>query len=345
MRAYVLILGATLLITVLRPLPVSRSQSPAPSPTGTEAKSELRLGVPTWVGYGPLFLAQEKKYFDEARVSVALVKGCLSGKLVDEIADPKPRFRALADGRLDGLVTTLDTMSLYWRPTFQIQTVLGLADSNGGDGIIAKESIKSITDLRGQKVAYNKGSVSHFFLSVLLRENGMTEKDIQGVNMRQDDAGKAFMRHQLDAAATWEPWLTQAKTASGSHILVDSSSTPGLLMDVLLFRREILKAHPNAVRAVIEGWYRAVDYWKKNPDESDALMAKAMGCWLGDVKTFKATREGVRFYDQVINEQYFATNGVVYGTAQKALEIWTALGWITSAATSTDLIDPDFVRH
>ena len=116
-------------------------------------------------------------------------------------------------------------------------------------------------------------------------------------------------------------------------------------MDVLLFRGEILKAHPEAVRTVIKGWYRAVDYWKKNPDESDTLMARVLGCWLQDVRAFKKELDGVRLYDEATNEQCFATNGQIYVTAQKALEIWTALGKITSTVTPADLIDSDFVRR
>jgi NitT/TauT family transport system substrate-binding protein len=346
MSARVLMLVVMLFMAGLLPVPVSRAQSPAPSAPVSEAKPELRIGYSAWVGYGPLFLAREKRYFDEAGVRVVLVKGRPLGQGdVWEMDAPKRRFAALADGRLDGLVTTVDTMTLYWKPTLQFQAVLGLADSNGGDGIIAKDSIQSIKELRGMKVAYNEGSVSHFFLSVLLRENGMTEKDIQGVNMRQDDAGKAFMRHQLDAAVTWEPWLTLAKQTPGGNVLVDSSSTPGLIMDVLLFRREVIQAHPDAIRAVIKGWYQAVEYWKKNPDESNALMAREVGDWLKDVKTFRETLKGVRYYDQAINEQYFAPGGQIYVTAQKAFEIWTALGKTNSSGTATDLIYPDFVRR
>jgi NitT/TauT family transport system substrate-binding protein len=162
-----------------------------PGPVGAAAET-LHLGYSTWVGYGPLFLARDYRYFDEAGVNVELTN----------IEDPKLRFAALAAGKLDGLVTTLDTMSLYWKPTLQFQAVLGLDDSMGGDGIVAKESIKTIKDLRGKRVAFNEGSVSHFFLSVLLRQNGMTEKDLRAVNMRQDDAGAAFLGGKVDAAVT-----------------------------------------------------------------------------------------------------------------------------------------------
>lgn len=302
-------------------------------PVGAAAET-LHLGYSTWVGYGPLFLARDYRYFDEAGVNVELTN----------IEDPKLRFAALAAGKLDGLVTTLDTMSLYWKPALQFQAVLGLDDSKGGDGIVAKESIKTIKDLRGKRVAFNEGSVSHFFLSVLLRQNGMTEKDLRAVNMRQDDAGAAFLGGKVDAAVTWEPWLSRAKRAPGAHILIDSSATPGLIVDVLVIRRDVLKAHPGAVRGVVRGWYRAVAYWTQHPDDADAVMAKAVGGWLKDVKTFKETLAGVRYYDEAINRQYMAPGGQLYMTAQNAIDIWTALGKITVKEAAADLIDPEFVR-
>ena len=304
-----------------------------PVPAGAAAET-LLIGHSTWVGYGPLFLARDKRFFDEAGVSVEL----------RTFEDPKTRFFALISGKLDGIATTLDTASLYWSPEHPFRSVLGLDDSKGGDGIVAVDSIKSIKDLRGKQVAFNKGSVSHFFLSVLLRQNGMTEKDIQSVQMGQEDAGAAFVAHKIPAAVTWEPWLSRAKKTPGGHVLVDSSSTPGLIVDIVLFRNDVIKNHPKAVKGVVTGWYRAVDYWKKNPDESDALMAKAVGGWLKDVKTFRETLTGVRFYDEAVNKDYFKPGGTIYVTAQNAIDIWKSFGMIRVKEAAADLVDPEFIR-
>ena len=304
-----------------------------PVPAGAAAET-LLIGHSTWVGYGPLFLARDKRFFDEAGVNVEL----------KTFEDPKSRFFALISGKLDGIATTLDTASLYWTPEHPFQSVLGLDDSKGGDGIVAVDAIKSIKDLRKKRVAFNKGSVSHFFLSVLLRKNGMTEKDIQGIQMQQDDAGAAFVAHKVDAAVTWEPWLSRAKRTPGGHVLVDSSSTPGLIVDILLFRTDVIKNHPNAVKAAVAGWFKAVDYWQKSPDESDALMAKAVGGWLKDVKTFRETLAGVRFYDKAVNAQYFQPGGQIFVTAQNAIDIWKSFGMIRVKVAASDLVDPEFIR-
>ncbi|HTD46717.1 MAG TPA: ABC transporter substrate-binding protein [bacterium] len=303
------------------------------APAGAAAET-LLIGQSTWVGYGPLFLARDKRFFDEAGVSVEL----------KTFEDPKTRFFALVSGKLDGIATTLDTASLYWSTEHPFRSVLGLDDSKGGDGIVAVDTITSIKDLRGKRVAYNKGSVSHFFLSVLLRQNGMTEKDIQSIQMQQDDAGAAFVARKVDAAVTWEPWLSRAKKTPGGHILVDSSTTPGLIVDILLFRSDIIKNHPDAVKAAVQGWFKAVDYWKRNPDESDLLMAKAVGGWLKDVKTFRETLDGVRFYDEAINRQYFGLGGQIYVTAQNAIDIWKSFGMIRGNVAAADLVDPEFIN-
>jgi NitT/TauT family transport system substrate-binding protein len=320
---------AALILLLIMGVPIAWQPVPARA-----AMETLRIGHSTWVGYGPLFLAQYKRFFDEAGVSVEL----------PTFEDPKTRFFALISGKLDGIATTLDTASLYWTPEHPFRSVLGLDDSKGGDGIVAVNSIKTIKDLRGKRVAFNKGSVSHFFLSVLLRKNGMSEKDIKGIQMQQDDAAAAFFAHKVDAAVTWEPWLTRAKKTPGGGVLVDSSSTPGLIVDILLFRDDIIKDHPKAVQASIAGWYKAVDYWKKNPDESDTLMAKAVGGWLKDAKTFRETLGGVRFYDEAINKDYFKPGGTIFVTAQNAIDIWKSFGFIRVKESAADLIDAHFIR-
>ncbi len=321
--------GTVVLILVL----IAGVQVARPARVGAAAET-LLIGHSTWVGYGPLFLARDKRFFDEAGVNVEL----------RTFEDPKSRFFALISGKLDGIATTLDTASLYWTPEHPFRSVLGLDDSKGGDGIVAIDTIKSIKDLRGKRVAFNKGSVSHFFLSVLLRKNGMTEKDIKGIQMQQDDAGAAFVAHKVDAAVTWEPWLSRAKKTPGGHVLVDSSSTPGLIVDILLFRDDVIKNHPKAVKASIAGWFKAIDYWKKNPDESDALMARAVGGWLKDVKTFRETLDGVRFYDEAINRDYFKPGGTIYVTAQNAIDIWKSFGMIRVKEAAGDIVDPQFIR-
>ena len=183
----------------------------------------------TWVGYGPLYIARDKGIFKKNGVDVDLVV----------MEDPKERFPTLMADRIQMIASTVDTALLYLKKPTDFQYVVAIDDSNGGDGIVALKDITSIADLKGKKVAVNDGSVSEFYLNVLLGKAGLKESDLYTVNMTAADAGSAFVAKRVDAAVTWEPWLTKGKSTDFGHLLVDSSTTPGLITDVLIVKTRV----------------------------------------------------------------------------------------------------------
>lgn len=207
-------------------------------PAMLAAQAPLKIGYPVWVGYGPLFLAEKKGFLKELGTPVEFVL----------MEDTKPRYVALAAKRIDGLMTTIDTVVQRVKPDFQMAAILAMDDSKGGDGIVARKEIATIKDLKGKRVAFSEGSVSHFFLAFLLKQNGMSLKDIVVVNMTAGDAGAAFVAGKVDAAVTWEPWLTKGKQAPHGKVLVDSSATPNLIVDVLVFPRTSSRPVPRTWR-------------------------------------------------------------------------------------------------
>lgn len=304
--------------------------APAADATSAPSGETLKIGYSTWVGYGPLFIAQDKDFYTANGVKVELVK----------IEDPKLRFAALAAGQLDGLVSTLDALSLSYKPELQMKAVLALDMSSGGDGIVAKKEIKSVADLKGHTVAFNPGSVSDFYLNYVLQQAGLTISDINAVNMKQDDAGAALVAGKVDAAVTWEPWLTKAKEAPDGQILIDSSKTPGLIVDVLIFRKDVIEKRKADVQGVIKGWMQAMDYYKTNKDDSVAIMAKGVGGWLEDTKSFAETLTGVQYYDAAGNQQYFAgADAPAFKTAQFAIDLWAKQGNVDASLKAADIID------
>ncbi|MFL5807755.1 MAG: ABC transporter substrate-binding protein [Roseiflexaceae bacterium] len=304
--------------------------APTSAAAPAAAGGTLKVGYSTWVGYGPLFIAQDKQFYTQNGVTVELSK----------IEDPKLRFAALAAGQLDGLVSTLDALSLYYKPDLQIQAVLALDTSSGGDGIVAKKDIKTVADLKGRTVAYNPGSVSDFYLNYVLQQAGLTINDIQAINMKQDDAGAALVAGKVDAAVTWEPWLSKAKEAPDGQVLTDSSKTPGLIVDVLIFRKDVIQSRKADVQAMIKSWMQATDYYKTNKDDAVAIMAKSVGGWLEDPKVFAETLTGVQYYDEAGNQQYFAgQEAAAFKTAQFAIDLWAKQGKVDTSLKAADIID------
>jgi NitT/TauT family transport system substrate-binding protein len=179
---------------------------------------------------------------------------------------------------------------------------------------------------------------------VLLREAGLSEADIETVNMSADDAGNAFLLQEVDAAVSWEPWLTQGKEAEHGHLLADSSEKPGLIADCLVTRTEVFDRRLPEFRALARALDAALAYVEAHPDEANEIMARHVGGWLEDPAVFAETLKGVRFYDSARNGEYFGTPdrpGQIYQTAQYGIDIWQSLGALGVALTPADVIRHD----
>ena len=151
-----------------------------------------------------MYLAKEKGFFQKQGVDVEIVV----------IESPADRRAAFAADKIQGLATTVDThvMTAAAENPIPVKQVLALDDSHGGDGIVAKKEIKTIKDLKGKTVAAQLGAgASYFWLNYVLAQNGMKLADLKAVDMKAGDAGSAFVAGKVDAAVTWEPWLSRAK--------------------------------------------------------------------------------------------------------------------------------------
>jgi NitT/TauT family transport system substrate-binding protein len=202
--------------------------------------------------------------------------------------------------------------------------LFALEESFGGDGIVADRAIRSIADLEGKVVAFPRGTVSQFYLNVLLKEAGLGDGDIEAVDLGADDAGSAFLLGEVDAAVTWEPWLTEVRNSDHGHVLADSSRTPGLLIDCLVTRRVLLESHREEIGPLERAWDAAVGYVEAQPDEAHRIMAHHVGGWLEDPAVFAEAVSGARFYNLRRNREYSGTPerpGQIYETAQYGTDV------------------------
>jgi NitT/TauT family transport system substrate-binding protein len=168
------------------------------------------------------------------------------------------------------------------------------------------------------------------------------------VNMTTGDAGAAFVAGRVDAAEVWEPWLSKGKTAPHGHLLIDSSKTPGLIVDTLAFRENVVKGRNADVRRVIKGIFQAVDFWKANPKEGVEIMAKGLGGWLKEPKDFAEALGGAKLYDQAENRTFMGMSqrpGPMYQTVRDAIEFWRGLDKLVwKDVKAEDVIDPSLLE-
>ncbi|MBE9554495.1 MAG: ABC transporter substrate-binding protein, partial [Proteobacteria bacterium] len=219
--------------------------------------------------------------------------------------------------------------------------VFAIAESSGGDGLIAHNEIENIAGLRGKTVAVQPGTSRQFYLNALLREAGLNETDITTVAKAPGEAGLAFERGEVDAAVTWHPWLARTALMEHGRLLTDTSRQPGLLVEMVIARGEVLEKRRNEFQALYRAWLRAVAWAEKNPNDSAKLIAAGIGRWLRDDDVVKEMREGIAYYDGPMNESFFGTTakpGPLAGTITGAIDIWSGFGKLQTSAKPNELI-------
>lgn len=307
------------------------------SSTATDTfKGQVKIGVSSWIGFAPLFVAEQKGFFKKEGVNVKL-------EMIQSATD---RRTALAANKIQGFTSTVDTHVMTAAANVPVTQIVALDTSYGGDGIVAKKEIKSLKDLKGKRVAIDTaGGASYFWFQYLLDKQGMKLSDVQAVNMSAGDAGAAFVGGKVDAAVTWQPWLTKAEQTSFGHVLVSSKETPGLIVDSLAMREDFVKNNPKLNKAIVKAWYDALDYAEKNPDDADAIMAKSMGQTTDD---FKQQLPDVKFYGKADNVKYFGTSskhGLIWDVTEKASSFWLKCKLIDKKPDAKKLIDGSFVNQ
>jgi len=299
-----------------------------------EAIQPLRIAYNTWVGFGPLFLAQEKGFFEKEGIKVEL-------KLMEGTG---VKGSTLTAGDIDGIATTADAFVVQSSQGVPGVIVMGFDESLGADGVVATTNIKSMIDMKGKKVGVQPGFVGHFFLLYLLDEAGLEPSDIQIEPLETGNAGAAFVAGKIDVAVTWEPWLSKAKERHDGYVLITSKEKPGLIVDVLVVSEQVLRKRRDDVQKLMRGWHAAVDYWKKYPDESTKIIADSFGLDVGETAEMLS---GLRFFDYARNLQYFGTQenpGQIYQVVNKASEVWLKQKLIKYPVEAKKIIDSSLLR-
>ncbi|WP_316897847.1 ABC transporter substrate-binding protein [Pseudodesulfovibrio indicus] len=297
------------------------------------AGTPVKVAHATWVGYGPLYIAKELGYFEKEGLDVDLVI----------IEDEAQYAAALASGNIDGLGNVLDREVIHYAKGTPEVVVFAMDESSGGDGVIASGEIKTVADLKGKTVGLDKSSTSYFFFLSILAKNGVDEKDINITEMGASDAGAAFVAGSIDAAVSWEPWLSNASQREGGHVLVSSKEMPKTIVDVFVLNGDFVKAHPEVPAKMTRCWNQAIAWYGQNADKGNEIMAKAMAL---ETQEMADMASGVTFIGKDDNKAFFDKSqpNSIYEVAARAITFWKSKGIITEDVDVDKLIRPDYVN-
>lgn len=250
----------------------------------------LRIGTLLWPGYEPLHLASELGYFGSSTV-----------QLVEYSLDVEQN-RAFRNGEIDIIASTMSEALTLAESNRNLRSLLVLDVSDGADAIIAQPDINNAEQLQGRRIAIEPSPLSVFMLTRTLETADLTWEDVEIVQMEVQDQPTAFTRGNIDAMVTYEP-VRSKLLANGANLIFDSSQIPGEIVDVLVGHKKLLNSHPQQMKVLVQGWFRALNYIQKYPEDAARRMAKRQGI---STEQFLQSLEGLRFVSPRENQQWLS---------------------------------------
>ncbi|MES1162504.1 MAG: sulfonate ABC transporter substrate-binding protein [Rhizobacter sp.] len=144
--------------------------------------------------------------------------------------------------------------------------------------VVPKDSpLKTVADLKGKKVALNKGSNVHYLLVRALEKAGVKYADIQPVFLAPADARAAFEKGAVDAWAIWDPFLSAAEKQLGVRQLADGRG--GVANNYLYYlgERGFVERRPDVIKALFEDSVEQGRWIKANVKQAATLIAPIQG--------------------------------------------------------------------
>lgn len=330
MKRFLIVLALLMLVAALAGC--ATVSTPADAPASAPANATVRIGTQPWIGYGPWWIAQDQGIF---------AKYGIEAELIDFVTDTEVNA-AFASGNMDVANVASHTAIKLYANGVDLKIVLLEDVSNAADAIIAPSAIATVADLAGKTVAYEEGSTSDLLLHYALAENNMQITDIVAAPMPAADAGAALIAGQVDAAVTYEPYISEAINQNGDiQPLYTAAERPGLISDVLAARTQFAEANPDLMRALLKVWDEAVTFLRENPEAGRAIIAEAVGSTPEELVT---AFEGVAFYDLAENQQFLAFDSenaaAVFNDVQS---VALAIGLIDAPIDLARVVDPNYL--
>lgn len=146
------------------------------------------------------------------------------------------------------------------------------------EGILVPKTstLKTVSDLKGKKVALNKGSNVHYLLVRALEKAGVEYKDVETIYLPPADARAAFERGSVDAWVIWDPFLAAAEKQLGARILADGK---GLVSNHQFFlaSRSYAEKNPEVIKTVLDELDKTDVWASKHLKEAASILSAQVG--------------------------------------------------------------------
>ncbi|HLY54154.1 MAG TPA: sulfonate ABC transporter substrate-binding protein [Stellaceae bacterium] len=229
----------------------------------------LRIGIQS---YGTLVVVQAQKALEQR------LRRQVSGIEWVQFPAGPPLLDAMAEGRID-FGATSEVPPIFAQAAGEpLVYVAAERPAPKGEAILVPKGspLRTVADLKGLKVAFNKGSNVHYLVALALGSAKLTLEDIVPVYLPPAEAQAAFEHGEVDAWAIWDPYLSAAEAQTGARELVNGE---GLVTNrqFYLATSKLAQEQPALLQAILEEIYRTDAWAAAHISETAAQLAPVTG--------------------------------------------------------------------
>ena len=240
------------------------------------AKEKVTIAIISFSPYAPWYIVKEKDLAKNIEIDV---------QIIDDIS---AKNAGLTTGSLQCMLNTLDTVVVARSAGLPIKHIAIPAMSYGLDEMVVTKEISSIDDFPGKTFGADYGFLNHMWMLLNLKRAGIGFDELTPSIMMPWDSAAAFVSGGLDIDVNYIPFSKQSLELPGSHVLKTSLSDRtwerGLISESMACNEDWLASKPEVAKEVLRAWFEAVNWWKANPEEGNAIIAKALDWPISDVQ-------------------------------------------------------------
>lgn len=245
-------------------------------PSSARAAEAVDIAIISFSPYAPWYIIQEKGFAKGLDINVRIIE------------DITAKNAAVTSGSVPCMLNTLDSVVVARAAGVPLKVIAVPAMSYGLDEMVVDKSITSVDQFSGKSYGADYAFLNHMWMLLTLKDAGIPFDALSHKVMLPQDSAAAFVSGGLDIDVNYKPFSTQSLTRPGAHALktslTDRTWERGLISESIACNETWLKNNPGTAKELLRAWFEAVDWWKKNPDEGNDLVAKGLDWPVADVK-------------------------------------------------------------
>ncbi|MBW4612723.1 MAG: aliphatic sulfonate ABC transporter substrate-binding protein [Desmonostoc vinosum HA7617-LM4] len=245
-----------------------------------------------------------------------------------EFAAGPQQLEALNAGGLN-IASTAESPAIFSQAA---GTPLVYLAANSSDGravsllVPFNSSVKSVKDLIGKKVAFQKASIGHYLLLRALEREGLKLTDVESVALPPPDANVAFSQGKVDAWFIWEPFVTRNVQNKVGRVLTDGGNGLRDTNNYYSTTRKFYEENPEVIKIFLEELNKAQNWANNNPKKIAKLLAQTTQL---DAVTLESMHEKYDFFLVAITEK-------IISKQQEVADKWYSLKLIPKKVNVRD---------